>query len=179
MTKVTLISGLVLFLLFASCRKLEEYPVEPEITYEGFVFLQDVETGTIEKGLLQIGYRDGDGDIGLDQGDTLFPFQRSGDYYYNLIIRYFERQNGIMVEVPLLSWNTALQQFDTSTFSARIPPLINKDEQRPIKGIIEDELFVVNPLSQYDTIQFKVKLIDRALHISNEVESELIVVPRS
>ena len=178
MAKLGFIRVLVIILLLtASCRKLEEYPIVPEITFEGFVLLQNQETGVVDKGLLRIGYRDGDGDIGLAQGDTSFPFQPAGDYYYNLIIRYFEQQNGEFVELPLISWNELQQRYDTATFSARIPPLIPKDESKAIKGIIEDELFINNPLSDFDTIMFKVQLIDRALNKSNEVSSPPIVRP--
>lgn len=177
MAKLVFIHILIVFLLLTGCRKLEEYPLVPEITYEGFVFLQNEETGEIEKGLLRIGYRDGDGDIGLDQADTTYPFHPEGEFYYNLIIRYFEQQHGTFVEVPLLSWNSLTQEYDTATFSARIPPLIPKDQTKAIKGVIEDELFINNPLSDFDTIMFKVQLIDRALQKSNEISSTPIIRP--
>jgi hypothetical protein len=79
--------------------------------------------------------------------------------------------------LPLISWNELQQRYDTATFSARIPPLIPKDETKAIKGVIEDELFINNPLSDFDTIMFKVQLIDRALNKSNEVSSPPIVRP--
>lgn len=177
MTKLRFILFIIFgLILIIGCRKEEEYPLEPVINFEGFVFLQDNQTGEINTGLLRIGYTDGDGDIGLDQGDTSFPYQKSGEYYYNFIIRYYEQQQGEFVEVPLVRYNSETQTYDTSTFSARIPPLIPKDQTEAIKGVIEDEIFINNPLSDYDTIKFEVQLIDRALNKSNIVSTPAIIL---
>ncbi len=148
--------GFILVFMATSCRKFEEYPPEPQIEFHNFVLLVNPTTGKVEKGRLSISYLDGDGDIGLDQSDTLSPYNISGDFYYNFVLRFYEKQHGQFVEIP-------------GFFSGRIPPLIPKDQKKSIKGIIEYDLDVVDESSLYDTIQFKVKLIDRALHISNEV----------
>lgn len=161
MTKVKIflvLLGFFLVLMASSCRKFEEYPPEPQIEYQNFKLLVNPTTGKVEKGRLSISYRDGDGDIGLDQTDTLPPYNISGDFYYNFVLRFYEKQHGQFVEIP-------------GFFSGRIPPLIPKNQKKSIKGIIEYDLDVVNETSSYDTIQFRVKLIDRALHISNEVIS--------
>lgn len=150
----------------ASCRKFEEFPPEPEISFSDFKVVVTPTGGFTGKGRLYITYRDGDGDIGLEQGDTLAPFQPGGDFYYNLIIRFSERRMGQMVERTDLN------------FSARIPPLIPKNQKRSIKGVIEYELDVYNPGSPYDTIQYHIRLADRALHLSNEAVSPLIVRPK-
>lgn len=171
MTKIRLfLVGLtaLILVLHTSCRKFEEYPPEPQITYNDFVLYLNPETGITEVGVLSVQYIDGDGDIGLDQGDTLAPFHPEGDFHYNFKVRYFEQQQGHLVEVPV-------------NFNARIPPLIPKDQTKSVKGIIEQEVYIYNPASSYDTILFKVQLIDRALNISNEISTPLIVriVPRS
>lgn len=147
------------FLLMAvagsSCRKLEEYPPEPFIWFNNFVLINNATTGISEKGILSIQYRDGDGNIGLEQADTVAPFHPSGEFYYNLIITYFERRNGIFVELP-------------QNYNARIPLLLPKGQKKGIKGVIETSVDF-NLASRFDTIQFKVKLIDRTLNISNEI----------
>ncbi len=165
MTKIKIFSVfLTISLVFAavSCRKFEEYPPEPFIEYGDFAFLINSETGKVEKGLLSIRYRDGDGDIGLAQSDTLPPYDYAGAYYYNFIVAFFENQNGQFVEKQ-------------GSFNGRIPPLLPKNQKKSIKGIIEYEIDVLDPNSLFDTIQFRVKLIDRALNISNEVLSPEIV----
>lgn len=166
----------LLMVLSFSCRKLEEYPVEPIIVFQNFELLINTQTGISERGVLTFSYTDGDGDLGLDQEDTLFPYHPKGDYYYNLLITYFEMDHGEFKEIPLLSWNNTTQQYDTLTFNARMPLFLPKDKQQGIKGIISDTLYINNPLALSDTIQFKVKIIDRELHISNEVSTQPIVL---
>jgi hypothetical protein len=174
MTKIGLI--FVLLLLSLSCRKLEEYPIIPAISYNGFELLINSESGISEQGVLYISYTDGDGDIGLDQSDTGYPYHSGGSYYYNFFITYYECDHGVFTEVPLLSWNNTTQEYDTLTFNARIPVLLPKEKKQGIKGVIRNEMFIYNPLAKSDTIQFKVKIIDRALHFSNEITTPPIVL---
>ncbi len=166
----------LLMLLSFSCRKLEEYPIEPIIVFQNFELLINTQTGISERGVLTFSYTDGDGDLGLEQGDTLSPYHPKGEYYYNLLISYFEMDHGEFKEIPLLSWNNTTQQYDTLTFNARMPLFLPKDKQQGIKGFVSDTLYINNPLALSDTIQFKVKIIDRALHTSNEVTSQAIIL---
>lgn len=158
-----------------SCRKFEDFPEIPVITYENFIVLMNQETGITERGVLVFSYTDGNGDLGLDKGDTLPPFDRNSEYYYNLIIKYFEKQNGVFVEVPLLSWNSDSSYYDTLTFNSRFPILTPESGNQAIKGVFEDTLFIYNPLSDFDTIMFKAYIFDRALNKSNEIETSEIV----
>ncbi len=173
-TKVILFS-IVITVVVGSCRKLETFPIEPEITFVDFVLLMNTQTGITERGVIKFNYTDGDGDLGLRSKDTLPPFHSSGDYYYNMIIRYFEQQNGEFVEVPIVVWNNETQQYDTLTFNSRFPWLTPIGGNLNIKGLFQDTVYVYNPLSDYDTIMFKVSIYDRALHLSNEIETPPIV----
>lgn len=161
---------------FCSCAHIEDYPPEPSITYEGFYVELDTVARSISSATISIGYRDGDGDLGLDEADTIHPFGPGDEYYYNLIISYFEIQNKDTVEVPLVSWNAESGHFDTLSFSARIPRLLEGGEEgRSVEGVINYSMFISNPLSTHDTIMFKAFIIDRALNRSNEIVTDLII----
>jgi hypothetical protein len=54
--------------------------------------------------------------------------------------------------------------------------LLPKEKKQGIKGVIQNEMFIYNPLAKSDTIQFKVKIIDRALQFSNEITTPPIVL---
>jgi len=82
---------------------------------------------------------------------------------------------GLFIEVPLLAWNPDSARYDTLTFNTRFPKLIPEVLDKPIKGVFNDTLFILNPLSQYDTIKFSAYIIDRALHESNTIETPPIV----
>jgi hypothetical protein len=171
--------GFILLLLgifgIDACNKFEKFPDEPVISYNRFILLTNPTNGITERGVLQFSYTDGDGDLGLSDEDTDPPFNFGGDYYYNLIIRYFEKQNGVFVEVPLLSWNPDSLFYDTLTFNGRFPELTPQSGNLSIKGVFQDTLFIYNPLSDFDTIKFSAYIYDRALHKSNVIETGEII----
>ncbi|MBC8320485.1 MAG: hypothetical protein H8E34_07175 [Bacteroidetes bacterium] len=173
-TKI-LILLLIIGTVVLSCRKFEEFPDIPAITYDNFVVLMNQQTGITERGVLVFSYTDGDGDLGLSSSDTLPPFDKESEYYYNLIIKYFEKQHGVFAEVPLLSWNSDSSYYDTLTFNSRFPVLTPESGNLAIKGVFQDTLFIYNPLSEFDTIKFKALIIDRALNKSNEIETAEII----
>ena len=149
----------------SACMKKEDYPDTPQIAFEGFTLVFD--TGKVARqGFLTISFRDGDGDIGLTAGDTNFPYNRNGDYYYNYVIRYYEKQQGTFVLVPL-----------DPPYSARIPFLIPGAYGRAIKGIIVDTL-PLNPQPVYDTIKLVFFIYDRALHKSNSDSTPPLILRR-
>jgi len=143
-----------------SCSKPKLYPVEPQISYQGFTLLLNQDSIT-EKGVLKFSFTDGDGDIGLTQADTLPP------YDFNLYITYFEKQNGVYKKVDL-----------ASTLNGRIPILTPEGDVKSIKGDIQDTLFINNPLSTFDTIKYEIYIVDRALHKSNVIQTPDIVVKK-
>ncbi len=170
MKKTAVILLFAIFVL-ASCQKKMEYPVEPKITYQGLGYLMDADSTLTGEVVISIGYTDGDGDLGLDDADTLYPFGPNDPHYYNLIIDYLKWDGSAFVEVPLLSWNQQTQSYDTISFNARFKRLVFNDEEKAISGTIDYKMMVFNPLSPNDTIRFRVRIIDRALHESNAIET--------
>jgi len=166
-------AGLMLF----SCQKNEQYPLVPEIHFSRFLVEVDTAAHVVRRGVLEFTFKDGDGDIGLRSNDISPPYNPGSKYYYNLIIKYYEKQYGKFVEVPLLSWNPDSARYDTITFNARIPWLTPELGNKSISGTIQDTLFIDNPLSKFDTIKFTFYIYDRALHKSN-VDSTPEIVRR-
>lgn len=173
MRKTVLIFG-ILMLAVAACQKKVEYPIEPKIAYQGFTYLFNVDSTFSGQGVISFSYTDGDGDLGLDASDSLAPFNSNSPYYYNLIIDYQKFENGAFHSVPLLSWNVETQSYDTVSFNARFKRLLTGNEPKPISGNMDYTLYVQNPFSPDDTVRFAVKIIDRALHESNIVFTEMI-----
>ncbi|MDP4282762.1 MAG: hypothetical protein Q8867_11570 [Bacteroidota bacterium] len=165
MKNLLIFSALLSILFLPGCLKKESYPDVPQIGFLGYENVFD--SGSYAtRGIFMISYTDGDGDIGLSGGDTLAPYNKVGDYYYNLVIRYYEKQKGVF----------QLVQTDPP-FSARIPLLSKLGERKAIKGTITDTL-VLNPKPVYDTIRFEIFIYDRALHKSNVVTTPVIVTRR-
>lgn len=164
------------FLLFvlASCQEKMEFPIEPHITYQGMAYVIDADSTLTGEVVVSIGYTDGDGDLGLDDADTLYPFGPNDPHYFNLIIDYLKWDGSQFVETPMLSWNQQTQSYDTVSFNARFKRLVFNDEEADISGTIDYKIMVYNPLSPNDTIKFRFHLIDRALHESNSIETDAI-----
>ena len=163
-----------------SCQKKVEYPVEPKIAYEGFTYLMNPDSTFSGQGVISFSYTDGDGDLGLDDSDTLPPFGFNDTYYYNMVIDYLKSENGVFVKTPLLSPHVptgpadTLVLFDTVTFNARFKRLRDSEEPKAISGTMDYKLTVQNPFSPNDTVKFEIRILDRALHESNVVQTEAI-----
>jgi hypothetical protein len=173
-------SNIILFVLiafilgFASCKKVKKFSEIPRIEYLNFEKIYNPDLGIFERGVLSFSFEDGDGDIGLNNNDTFPPYDPSSKYHYNLIITYFEMQNGELVEVPILWYNPQTEEFDTLTQSARIPNLTPVGTNKAINGEIYDTLFIYNFNSSFDTIKFEAYIYDRALRQSNTIVTPLI-----
>ena len=167
-------------LAVCSCQKPVEYPIEPKIAYEGFTYLMNADSTFSGEGIVSFSYTDGDGDLGLDDSDTLPPFGFHDAHYYNMVIDYLKCVNGEFVKIPLLSPHVpaspadTLVLYDTVTFNARFKRLRDSEEPRAISGTMEYKLTVQNPFSPNDTVKFEIRILDRALHESNVIQTEAI-----
>ena len=176
----TIIGLLLLALAVCSCQKPVEYPIEPKITYEGFTYLINADSTFSGEGIIAFSYTDGDGDLGLDDNDTLPPFGFHDTHYYNMVIDYLKCVNGEFVKMPLLSPHVptspadTLVLYDTVTFNARFKRLRDSEEPKAISGTMEYKLTVQNPFSPNDTVKFEIRILDRALHESNVIQTEPI-----
>ena len=176
----TIIGLLLLALAVCSCQKPVEYPIEPKITYEGFTYLINADSTFSGDGIIAFSYTDGDGDLGLDDSDTLSPFGFHDAHYYNMVIDYMKCVNGEFVKMPLLSPHVptsptdTLVLYDTVTFNARFKRLRDSEEPKAISGTMEYKLTVQNPFSPNDTVKFEIHILDRALHESNVIQTEAI-----
>lgn len=150
----------------ASCQAKVEYPIEPKITYEGLTYLMDADSTLTGEVVLSIAYTDGDGDLGLDDADTLYPFGFNDPHYYNFLIDY-------------LRWDGSQFVADTINFNARFKRLVFNDEVKAISGTIDNTIMLLNPFAPDDTVKLKVHIIDRALHESNSIETDPICFKRS
>lgn len=164
-TKIGLILLIPLFAGLTGCIKEVQYPLEPKIEFGGFATARDI-LGKDSVGAITISYTDGDGDIGLYEGDTVEPLK------YNFYLKFMEYVNNQLVEVKPVDSNV--------TFNARIPILTPTGKNKNIKGEITMylELYFARQLLKSDTIAFEIYIKDRALNMSNVVETPLLIIKR-
>ena len=121
---------------------------------------------------LELHYRDGDGDIGLDPGDTAPPFNAGSYAFYNLKIWMWQKVNGQWIK-PI---NMLANPPDTLNFHERIPRITPTGRAKWIEG----DLTVNIPAQPYglkpDSVRLQVMLMDRKLHNSGWLESEELLL---
>ena len=162
-TKISLLA--VLFIaLISSCLKPETFPLEPIIAFDSFRAMSD-------SGEIAISFTDGNGDIGLRESDTTGSFSPSNTFHHNLFIEYYEKDD-------VLGWVRGKDLGgDDITFLYRVPYLTPNGNNKALKGVVKVviEPSYFNPISpESDTIRYKIRLIDRALNVSNTIESPVI-----
>ena len=110
-------------------------------------------------------YKDGDGDIGYKPTDTYKPYD-TGSYFYScLFVQYMELQNGNYVYVK-----DPLYNIDTIQYEFRLPALNDSPKPQPITGDINFGVYL-NHKTIYKTFKFQIFLYDKALHLSNIIET--------
>jgi len=150
------------FGIISGCMKKQSFPETPAISYLGMELTYD-QSNVLRQGILDISYQDGDGNIGLNDNDTFPPFQKNGPYYYNYVIKCFEKRNGVYEPLN-----------DSIPFSARIPVLSPDDPNKAISGFIMDTITFYPPIF-YDTIKFEAFIYDRSLNKSNVITTPEIL----
>lgn len=149
----------LLAVLSVGCLKREKYPDEPIITLEKLAFPGD-------STVITIGFTDGDGDLGLNEGDTFPPYAPGSAFYYNLYFDPERRVNGAWTPVDL-------------PYYYRFTPITPEGQDKSLKGEMDwtltSQIFPLPPLQDGDTVRFKIKLVDRALNVSNTVVTDAFV----
>ncbi len=150
---------IILSLLLPACPKFEVLPEIPEVEFQSFILsIQTNDLGNeLLLGELVFTFRDGDGDIGLPEPDTIAPGDTTN---FNLFLTLNEKVNGNFRKIE----NSDLP----SPLYYRIPYMNPEGQNKTLQGEIKVELeyFTI----EYDTIKYDFYIKDRAGHKSN-VES--------
>ena len=161
-----------------SCKENEIYSNIPSIKFKTAYLTLDPESRTDTLIGIVFTYKDGDGDIGLNEADTFAPYDRkelngiiTNPFYYNVYIDYLQIING--QPQPVIKPSTTT---DTLRYTVRIPSLTPDGRHKAIRGDIDHQfsppLFKVDS----DSILLRIKIYDRALHESNTIESPLLLI---
>ncbi len=165
--KIIIAAGITALVL-AGCRKNEDISEKPTLRWESAEFTTDSLTNRTTL-LLGIYFTDGDGDIGL-----LKPPDSSelcDDDVYNLLIRYFEKVEGVYEEIMPVD--------SCQPFHNLLPNLTPEGQNKTLEGTIFSNFsyFAFPRNADADSIRFEFKLRDRAGHESEWAISDPIATP--
>jgi len=156
---------LLIFIGFIfSCQKIITYSDIPQIKFKSFTLKDTVDAidNIIKLGELVFSFIDGDGDLGLEQPDSI---QQNDTIIVNLFFTLFEKIDGQFQKVDEEDLETPLNY--------RIPYMEREGQNKTLKGEIQVnfEYYII----EYDTIKYEFYIVDRALHKSNvETTPEII-----
>lgn len=155
---------MALILAFQSCIKPKQYPEEPVIEFKSFTVIND-------SARIIFSFTDGDGNIGLGENEIQPPYDTGSRFYNNVFIRYYEKVNG--------SWQQGINgDGEPIEFTYRTKEITPSGKNKALKGDIIIYLVPIfyNPFSPHsDTIKFDIQMADRALNLSNIVETQEII----
>lgn len=149
--------------LLPSCVKEKDFPIEPRIEFLSFTQYTPDSAGCL------ISFKDGDGDIGIMDGDETTPNDYKLKYLY-------KDTDGSFKPFDAIDSTAAM---DTLFYSYRVPNLTPEGQYKALDGEILAKLTAA-PLywPLHTIVKFEIQLRDRAGHLSNKVmTSEIPVVP--
>jgi len=158
---IFIIIGIIGFFI-SSCQKKEVYPIIPIIEFKDYSIIR--ENGVDVKVVPSFSFKDGDGDIGYPDGDSI---------NMSVFVYYYKKKGGVFY--------LKFKPDSSKNFNVKLPMILNDGIKRPIKGDIDyliDLSFDPPSLSKTDTIYFEFYLQDRALNKSNLIASPIIVLKK-
>ena len=161
-------------LTLSACFNEPNYPDQPEIDFRAVDHYTIEATRGVGKTkrdsvVITIGFKDGDGNLGnnlpLTKGDSARYASNGG--WGNYQIRTFRLINKQYVELKL------------SENSTLVFPNLTKDKpKQPIEGTLEfNQIFQYGDSYQVYPTKFKIKIRDRDLNESNEIETDTLNLP--
>ena len=165
------LSYLVLFIILASamsCVKEKQFPREPVIEFSDFISYVGA-LNTVDSADCIIKFTDGDGDVGLFEGDTISPANLRMKYLYKNLT------DGKFYPMDAIDSTTVL---DTLFFDYRIPSLTPDGQYKALDGTIKTKLRT-SPVffPGHKVVKFEIVLTDRAGNKSNMIYTNEINIP--
>ncbi len=158
---------IVLTLFWVSCKKPVKYSEIPAIKFLSIPIKDTtIFDNQIKRCVLTYYLIDGNGDIGFKDGDTLPPYERTGNYYNNVLITMYKMVDGIyhVVDTPAIG----------TYFYFRTKYVEPIGQNKTLKCTIYVNLDFDVPMS-WDSVKFDFYMYDRALNKSNIATTGLVV----
>lgn len=171
--------ALITIIALQSCSRTDDGgPPVPELGYTGYSKFKNT-AGKDSFVMLNLTFKDGDGDIGLSESDSVPPYSYGSPFFNNLFVEFYVIENGTPSKITSQFIGPDTLYKDTVNFSQRIKYLTPEGKNKSIKGRID----VITPfflldLAAYkpDSVYYEITLVDRSLNRSNLIKTPLIML---
>ncbi|MBC6989084.1 hypothetical protein [Hymenobacter sp. BT491] len=163
-----------------SCIEPPNYPDEPSIEFKSIQSQRvDKITGTYDTITVSVNFKDGNGDLGLSSDEKNPPYSdRDSQGKVNIFKDNYFFEPQIYNESSKAFEPIALPNPDNN-YNSRFPRLAPDNRSAPLKGTLSfGQKFFVGTFPPGATVRFQVSIADRALHVSNKVTTDPIIIPR-
>lgn len=158
--------------LLGGCYSKPDFSKVPNISFvaiQKFTIINAITTAKSDSLIITLKFQDGDGDLGLDQGDTLGLFRNGQLYYFNYKVSVLVKNGSVFNPLPLPN--------PSFTYDARFPRLEDRGRKNPLEGTLTRNInFSQSSFAANTILKFKIKIYDRASNLSNEIETSEITV---
>jgi hypothetical protein len=151
----------------SACLNVTTFPDEPSLSFVSLSTYPD-------SAVLRLNFTDGNGDFGIENEeveDTSSTFNDCPNGF-NLRLEYYERRNGVWVNVPRNPCAGEVGFYYTVPWVQ--PTGQNKTQQGEIKVLLSPAYYL---LSAFDTCRFEARIYDRAFNASANVVTTTFVKP--
>lgn len=175
--------GIIILILFNACIAEPNYSDVPSISFTGIQNVASITQQRADSVTISLSFQDGDGDLGLSSSDSLPPFSlfntdgTENEFFFNYFVTFEKKINGNFEIVTFPNTNTPI------SLNGRFPPLNTLERQATLEGDLHYSFLVFyggsfSPIQENDTLRFKIKIADKTLHLSNEIETREIIIAR-
>ncbi len=167
MSIVSKILGIVVLgSTLSACYKEPSFEKAPKITFEDIskdIRIDQFNGANKDSIMVNIFFQDGDGDLGYNETEKAVA-QATDDYNY--LIRTFRKTKGTFTEfTPLVP------------LSGYFPKLKTDGRTGPIEGFLAYKIEFLHPFTpKRDTVKFAIRIKDLSGNVSNEIETEEVVL---
>lgn len=160
--KKTLLFATFLISILYACDKLETYSELPSVEFKQVYLADTVDVlgNDVKLQNITVVVIDGDGNLGLNSGDTVADFAPGKEYYNNLFIQISAKQDGTYNSLTKLSEN----------LKYRIPYKAPIGQNKYLKAEVKIKVEIPLGYFDYDTVRYEIFVYDRDF---NKSETEI------
>lgn len=168
--QILTVAGIIFLVLF-SCLEKEDFSYIPNLEFEE-IFQQGNDV------VVKFKFTDGDGDIGLRDIELDYPYGDCHPFNKNLIVDPYYLENGEYILGRFVRESDCPdREYDTLGFDQRIRYIVPEGKDKTLQGEIYVTLNDAVIILPDDTVIFKIRLLDRMLNVSNEIQTTPIITP--